>query len=219
MSASQTPAQAKRPSRMQERDVELLYEVGCLRHVPRVWRQFGGPNVANVAEHTLRVAWITQVLATQEGADVARAVQLALVHDLGKSRAGDAHWLNRAFTQRNQAGAVAATVAGTSVEASNTALFQEFVDGQTAEANIVKDADNLDADLEFAEQRANWSFAEAERSVRESVFASKLHTESARRLWRQILKSRPDSWYVNEYEAMRQGGTIGAAEPTSPRQR
>lgn len=133
------------------RDLQLLYEVDCLRHLPRVWRQFGGPNVANVAEHSLRVMW-------------------------PKSR--NWHW----YMILVRAGLVTATVAGTSVADRTNQLYEEFAAAETPEAKIVKDADNLDADLEFAERRSNWTFADTQRAA------------------------------VREYESLRQAGTVGAAE-------
>ena len=64
------------------RDIDLLFEVGSLRHVDRTWRQFGGVPYANVAEHTLRVAFVAWSLAALEGADPGRVVQMAMIHDL-----------------------------------------------------------------------------------------------------------------------------------------
>jgi len=46
-----------------KRDVEFLFEVGTLRLIDRTWRQFGGANFANVAEHTFRVMWIAALIA------------------------------------------------------------------------------------------------------------------------------------------------------------
>ena len=52
------------------RDVEFLFEVGCLRHVPRTWKQFLGVDFHNLAEHHFRVMWLSLILANKENADI-----------------------------------------------------------------------------------------------------------------------------------------------------
>ena len=194
------------------RDLDFLYEVGTLRFMDRVWKQFHGPNVANVAEHTLRVTWISQILAAREGADMARVLQMAMVHDLGKTRAGDAHWVNRSYLKRDEKAAIADTAKNTSIEAEANSVWTEFKAGETLEAKIVKDADNLDADLELRERREDWHFARTEDDIRLAVFEKKLHTASAKQLWKEIQESDPHRWYVDIYHTPQQLGEIGAAE-------
>jgi putative hydrolase of HD superfamily len=194
------------------RDLDFLYEMGTLRFIDRVWRQFHSPNVANVAEHTLRVCWTAEVLAAREGADRGRVVRMAMVHDLGKTRAGDAHWLNRAYLKRDETKAIADSTAGTSVEDDAKALWKEFKAGETLEAKIVKDADNLDVDLEFRERREDWHFARTEDDIRKKVFEDKLFTASAKQLWEEIQASDPHRWYVDVYHTPEQLGEVGAAQ-------
>jgi putative hydrolase of HD superfamily len=194
------------------RDLDFLFEVGALRFKDRVWVQFHRPNVANVAEHTLRVAWIAQLLAAREGADVGKVLQMAMVHDVGKSRAGDAHWLNRAYIKRDESKAIADTTANTSVGPVSNELWKEFKAGGTIEAKIVKDADNLDVDLEFRERRDDWNFARREDHVRRNVFEHKLYTDSAKELWQEIQSSDPHRWYVEVYDELAKSGAVGATE-------
>jgi putative hydrolase of HD superfamily len=194
-----------------QRDLDFLYEVGCLRHMDRVWVQFQRPNVANVAEHTMRVAWIAEVLAHREGADVGRVVRMALVHDLGKSRAGDGHWINREYMKRDETKAIAATVRATVMEAATNELWTEFKTARSLEARIVKDADNLDTDIELHERQDEWRFGKEMGSVRRRVFEQKLFTESAKQLWQQVQESDPHRWYASEFNRLG-GEEVGAAE-------
>jgi putative hydrolase of HD superfamily len=194
------------------RDVELLYELGTLRFMDRAWVQFGGPNVANVAEHAFRVAWIAQILAIREGADVGRVLQMALVHDLGKTRAGDAHWLNRSYVKRDEGKAIAAATGATTMADSGPPLWAEFKAGETLEAQIVKDADNLDVDLEFCERREDWPFARTNGDIRQAVYERKLQTKTAKQLWRAVQGSDPAHWYVEVFHTPEAIGKLGAAE-------
>jgi 5'-deoxynucleotidase YfbR-like HD superfamily hydrolase len=195
-----------------ERDLELLYELGTLRYMNRVWKQFGGPNVANVAEHTLRVAWIAQILAVRERADVGKVLRMALMHDLGKTRAGDAHWLNRAYVKRDEGNAIAASTTDTAVADDAPVLWDEFKAGKTLEAKIVKDADNLDVDLEFRERREDWPFARTNDDIRQAVYTKKLRTNTAKQLWQDIQTSDPSHWYVEVFHTPEAIGELGAAE-------
>jgi putative hydrolase of HD superfamily len=197
---------------MEKRDLDLLYEVSAMRFIDRNWVQFHRPNVANVAEHSFRVAWIAQILALGEGADVGRVLQMALMHDVGKSRAGDGHWMNRMYMKRDEAKAIADTTYATSVEQQAKALWNEFKSGETLEAKIVKDADNIDVDIEFRERREDWHFARTEDDIRRKVYETKLQTASAKQLWEQIQTSDPHDWYVRIYHTPNQIGEVGAAE-------
>ena len=137
---------------------------------------------------------------------------MAMMHDAGKSRAGDAHWLNRAYLKRDEGKAIADATAGTSIEAESQKLWKEFKEAETLEAKVVKDADNLDADLEFRERQEDWHFARRMEALRRQVFERKLFTHSAKQLWREIQGSDPHGWYVDVYHKPQQLGEVGAAE-------
>ena len=139
----------------QKRDIELLYEVGCLRFLQRNWRQFLNADFSNEAEHSYRVAWIAMVLAKHEGVkDLGKVVRMALVHDLGESRSGDVHYISRMYTTRDEELAIKDVFSGTVLEKEMTELWHEYEERKTIEAKIVKDADNLDVEFELKEQEA-----------------------------------------------------------------
>jgi putative hydrolase of HD superfamily len=176
------------------RDVELLHEVGSLRRVARTWVQFTGAPMANVAEHTLRVAWIAMVIARREGADAGRCVQLALVHDLAETRTGDVHYLSRMYVERREDDALRDAVAGTSLQDDAVALWDEYHAQESLEARVVKDADNLDCDLELTETPDTALIASLEprrRQVRE-----RLHTDTARALFDAVYAEDPHAWHT-----------------------
>lgn len=177
-----------------ERDVALLHEVGSLRRVARTWVQFTGAGMANVAEHTLRVAWIAMAIARREGADAGRCAQLALVHDLAETRTGDVHYLSRMYVERREDEALADAIAGTSLQDDVAALWDEYHAQESAEARIVKDADNLDCDLELTETPDAAFVASLEptrRQVRE-----RLYTDTARALFDAIYAQDPHAWHT-----------------------
>jgi putative hydrolase of HD superfamily len=179
-----------------ERDMELLYEIGTTRHIARTWHQFCGINFANLAEHTLRVMWIALIIAKHEKADCSKVIQLALVHDLPETRTGDVNYLTRMYVDRKEEIAVEDMLAGTSVKGEIDALWREYKAQESLESWIVKDADNLDCDFELTEQASiGTNFLETLRPTREKVFY-KLHTETAKHLFKALQSSDPHSWHL-----------------------
>lgn len=139
----------------QKRDLELLYEVGCLRFLQRNWRQFLNADFSNETEHSFRVAWIAMILASYEKVkDIGKVVMMALVHDFGESRSGDVHYVSRQYTSRDEKMAVKDIFSGTTLQKDMVSLWKEYEERKTLEAKIVKDADNLDVEFELKEQES-----------------------------------------------------------------
>ncbi|KJE19566.1 putative HD superfamily hydrolase [Frankia torreyi] len=187
------------------RDIDFLYEIGTMRHIVRTWMQFGGLNVANVAEHTLRVAWISSVIAKREGADVGRCALLALAHDLCETRTGDVNYLTRMYVDRNEMLAIKDISQGTSLADDLLDLWAEYEEQKTLESRIVKDADSLDCDLELSELSSTGAdMSQALCKTRERA-AEKLRTESGRALYAVIAASHPHAWHLGTRNRLTSG--------------
>lgn len=181
------------------KDLDLLYELGTLRFIPRAWKQMLGGNFANLAEHHFRVAWTAMILAKMEGqGDTGKIVKMALVHDLAESRTGDAHYMSRLYVERNEAAAIHDTLQGTSLEKEMLELWEEYEKLESIEAKLVKDADWLDVDLELREQAMNGNQLEEHFKIhRAEAMLPRLKTESGKKMFEQILKSNPHNWHLN----------------------
>lgn len=179
-----------------KRDLELLYEVGCLRFLQRNWRQFLNADFSNETEHTFRVIWTALVLAKHEGVrDLGKVVQMALVHDIGESRSGDVHYVSRQYTERDEKLAVKDVFEGTSLDKEMLAIWKEYEERKTIEAKIVKDADNLDVEFELKEQEAKGEqIGKYWRDARKIVYQN-LFTKSAQKMWKEIQSSNPHDWH------------------------
>ena len=182
---------------MKEKDLDFLYEMGTIRFIQRTWRQFLGANFANLAEHTYRVAWIALMIAKREGVeDTGKVLKMALVHDITESRSGDVHYLSRQYVDRHEEVAIEHMLKDTTLSEEFIALWKEYEKRDCIEAKVVKDADNIDIDLELAEQRSNgcelWkTFSEIRKRVRSAM----LYTETAKKIWDKIYESDPHSWH------------------------
>lgn len=190
-----------------QRDLEFLFEIGCLRFVQRTWRQFLNPNFANLSEHTLRVIWIALTIAKHEKVeDTAKVIKMALVHDLSESRSVDVHYVSRQFADRHEEEALENTLEKTAVEDEYMSLWREYEKRDCIEAKIVKDADNLDVDFELKEQEARgFTLKHDIQSMRNHVGATKLYTKTAQKMWKQIQKANPNDWHFNSVNRFNSG--------------
>lgn len=178
------------------RDLELLYEIGSLRFINRAWKQFLGPDFANLADHHFRVAWIAMLLCKMEGqGDSGKIVKMALVHDIAESRTGDAHYISRQYTKRDEQKSINDILYSTGLNEEMLALWHEYEERKTIEAKIVKDADWLDVDLEIQEQKAVGRKHMKAWDDNRKIVAQLFYTNSAKKLWKAIKKSDPVDWY------------------------
>jgi putative hydrolase of HD superfamily len=187
------------PSPMLHRDIEFLYEIGTLRYSMRTWNQFLNPNCQNLTEHTLRVLWIALILAKHEGVtDTAKVIKMAIVHDVSESRSVDVNYLSRQYAKRDEDNAIRDTLDGTALKDEFVAIWEEYEKKDCLEAQIVKDADYLDVELELKELEAMGNrLGKALQPTRQKIVESKLYTQTARKMWREIQDSDPHSWHMS----------------------
>jgi len=181
-----------------QRDIEFLYEIGSLRNVPTGWKQHIGMDCANDLEHTLRVAFIALILARHEGGvDEAKILKMALVHDLPEARVADHSYVQKVYvTDIDEDGAARDMFNGTSIP-DYLEIFREYEARSCLEAKIVKDADNLDVEIELKELEERGSKIPAKlKPFREKVRLEKLYTASAQRFWDTLQTSDPASWHL-----------------------
>jgi putative hydrolase of HD superfamily len=128
--------------------LDLLLEVQALDRIPRsgyVLRGVADPE--SVTEHTWHVLLLVWMLGPRiEGIDVHRAMEIALVHDLAELRIGDlprtsSHYFPAGAKKEAEAAAMADVLAP--VAARALPLFEEYQQGTTPEARLVKACDKL----------------------------------------------------------------------------
>lgn len=179
------------------RDLDLLFEIGSLRNVVRGWQQHLGTDCASVLEHTTRVAWLAMIIARREGGcDEGKVLKMALLHDLAETRTSDHSYVQKVYVSADEKLATDDALAGTAV-AGLAEVLAEFEAQQTLEAKVVKDADNLDIDIELRELAERGSQLPAKWAPnRRKVRDTKLHTEAARQLWDATQTADPAAWHL-----------------------
>lgn len=180
------------------RDIEFLYEVSSLRHLPRTWQQQLGLDVANDLEHTMRVIWLSLLLARREAfKNEEKIIKMALVHDIAETRTGDFNYMHKVYVKADEAKAASHLFAGTSLVDFDTKILSEYIRRRSLAAKIVKDADNLDVDFELRELANQGSLMLTKwRKTRQMVRDKKLYTKSAKMLWDELDKVDVADWHM-----------------------
>ncbi len=181
-----------------KRDIEFLYEVGSLRNVQRRWRQQLAVDCENDLEHTLRVVWLALILARKEGEeDEEKVMKMALVHDVAESRTIDFNYIHKLYAKADGQKAARDIFAGTSLEDFFLEVLNEYEARKSPAAKIVKDADNLEADLELRElEERGLKLPDKWRKSRKRVRDERLYTDSARQLWDELDKVDVSAWHL-----------------------
>jgi putative hydrolases of HD superfamily len=181
-----------------KRDISFLYEVGSLRNVQRTWRQSLGVDCANDLEHTVRVMWLALILARREGiSNEEKVLKMALAHDIAETRTGDQNYTQAVYVKADEDRAIKDVFFGTSLEDFDTDILKEYKARVTRAAQVVKDADNLDVDLELRELAERGSkLPEKWREFRQNIRDEKLYTESARTLWDALDEVDVSEWHI-----------------------
>ncbi|MDD2913514.1 MAG: HD domain-containing protein [Candidatus Paceibacterota bacterium] len=184
--------------KINKRDVELLFEIGCLRHMQRSWKRFFNPDVANNTEHIFRVVWTSLLISEYENAgDKEKILKMAIVHDITESRTGDVDYLSRQYVERKEDNAIKDILKDTVFEKEFISIWKEYEEKKTIEAKIVKDADNIDVELELSELKAKGHpLGKIWTTQRKKLVYTKLYTKSAKKLWEEIHKSKVSDWHL-----------------------
>ncbi|KKR21520.1 MAG: Metal dependent phosphohydrolase [Candidatus Moranbacteria bacterium GW2011_GWA2_39_41] len=180
----------------ENRDVEFFYEIGQLRLINRMWRRFFQSETSNVAEHTLRVIWIALAIAKKEGVKNEEVImKMALVHDITESRTGEVDYISRQYAVLKEDMAIKDMLGDTILEEDFLEIWGKYEKRDSIEAKIVKDADNLDVNLELMEQQIQ-TIADKFLKPRNISVRPKLFTETAKKYWDAIEKSDVHDWHV-----------------------
>lgn len=180
-----------------KKDIDFFYEIGSLRKVPRAWQQVLSGKVQNIAEHIFRTTMIAWTIAIAEKADTQKVIKMCLIHDIAESRTGDIAFMHRDYVTRHEELAETHIFEDTLLDKEAQIILKEYNARQSLESKIVKDADNLDVDLELKElARIGDSAAIGmQKDHRPVIRAEKLYTKTAKKMWDEIQKTDSNTWH------------------------
>lgn len=176
--------------------IKFLFEVGMLKKTPRSGYQFLGSGQESVAEHSFRTAVIGYMLSLEEAqADPLKITLMCLFHDLPEARTGDLNYVNKRYVQVDEEKAFRDLAKGLPCRDDILALNQEFNQGESLEAKISKDADQLDLILELKEQQ-DLGNKYATEWLKYAV--QRLDTGNAKAMASEILETDSTEWWFEK---------------------
>lgn len=177
---------------------DFLFEVGMLKRTPRSGFQFLGTGKETVAEHSLRTAVIGYVLARMSGELAGdRVILMCLMHDITEARTGDLNYVNKKYVVADEEAAARDMTENLPFGREIRELLAEFSDGNSAEADCARDADQLEMILQLKELGDLGN-----RYSQEWIATAlkRLRTENGKRLARSILNTDFSGWWFKEKE-------------------
>jgi putative hydrolase of HD superfamily len=182
-----------------KKEIDLMYEIGSLKNVQRGWRQHMGMDVATILEHSFRVMYIALILARMEKVkNEEKIMKMVLIHDMAETRVSDLSYVQKVYVNADEERAVKDMFEGTILADLERDILHEYEERKSIESKIVKDADNLDIDIELKELSTRGArLAKEWPKFRKMIRDKKLYTKSAKKLWDIIQKSDPHDWHVN----------------------
>lgn len=176
-----------------ERIAELLFQAYQLKHTLRTGYQFLGIGRESVAEHSFATTFIAFILSQLEPqADSRRLMAMCLVHDLPEARTGDLNYVQKMYVQADNGKAVADTVVDLAFGTELAELMEEFETGQTLEAQLAYDADQLSFIIEL-KALADKGYAPPTSWLPNVV--ARLKTDPGKSLGSTLLAMPADNWW------------------------
>lgn len=138
--------------------LDFFQTVGKLKTIKRTgWINHKIPNPESVADHSFRTAVLAMVLAPKLGVNVEKAIKMALVHDIGEAKIGDVVTMQGKQTLATQSEKLELEAAAfkqifSLIDGDQfVSLFNEFEEGVTKEAKLVKELDKLEMAMQAYE--------------------------------------------------------------------
>jgi len=173
----------------------FIYETGIHKQTPRSGFWFLGSGEQSVAEHLFRTALIAYALAhITPGVDKGKVVLMALTHDLGEGRTGDLNYVHQRYGRLAERRALEDLASDVPFGEELLALFNEEQERVTVEANLVKDADQMEwiASLREEEVKGN---SKAKAWI--AIAAKRIKTPAGKKITKKLLTMHPDSWWFD----------------------
>ncbi|MFC1534427.1 HD domain-containing protein [Thermodesulfobacteriota bacterium] len=176
--------------------INFLFEVGMLKKTPRTGYQFLGSGQESVAEHSFRTAIIGYIMSQQEPeADSRKITLMCLFHDLPEARTGDHNYVNKRYVTVDEDMAMEDMTREIPSGDEIISIINEFNTGESIEACISRDADQLDLIMELKEQKdlgnryaEDWLYYAIKR----------LLTKSGKKMAQEILKTDSTDWWFDK---------------------
>ncbi len=174
----------------------FLFEGAMLKRTWRTGYAFLGQGRESVAAHTFGTMLCAFTLGRgDEEVDLEKLLLMCLVHDLPEARMGDANAVHKRYLERKEEKAVAHMVRDLPGGREIARLIEEFNKGESREAILARDADQLDMLISLKEHLDTGS---RDAAIWIPYVEARLKSTEAKELARRILQEHWASWWMRE---------------------
>jgi putative hydrolases of HD superfamily len=180
-----------------EHIANLLFEVRILKDIVRSGYAFLGSGKESIAEHSFMTAFICFAMAKMDpDIDCEKLVTMALVHDLAETRTGDLNYVEKKYCKVNEEKAISHLIKHIPFGNDIKTLVDEFNSGETKEAKLANDADQISFILELKKLNDLGSKG-PEKWL--PVILKRLKTITGKQIAENIMDTGWDEWWMNGY--------------------
>lgn len=175
----------------------LLFEVRILKDIVRSGYAFLGNGRESIAEHSFMTTFICFAMAKMEPeVNLERMVTMALVHDLAEARTGDFNYVEKKYSKTDEAKAISHLIKDIAFGKDIEKLIAEFNSGETREAQLANDADQLSFILELKKQ-SDIGAKGPDKWL--PVVTGRLKTGLGKQIAQSLMETDWDEWWRNDY--------------------
>ncbi len=175
----------------------LLFEAKMLKNIPRSGYHFLGAGEESVAEHSFVITFVAYVMSElAPEADAFRLIRMCLIHDLPEARIGDLNYVQKNYVTPDEARAVRDATQDIPFGRTIADLLREFNEGQTLEARLAHDADQLAFILDL-KALSDIGYDPPRRWL--PVLQERLTTDIGKQIARNIIETDWDEWWLKNY--------------------
>lgn len=185
----------------------FLFEAGMLKRTPRTGFQFLGSGAESVAEHIFRTVYIGYTLGKMtKNVDTDRLIKMCLFHDLPEARTGDLNYVNKKYVRADTGKAVEDLASTIPFGNEIKELIEEFEKGESIEAQLAHDADQLELILalkeykdvgnKYADEWLEYALKRLKTNIAQQLAQTILETDSS--LW--WFSDKSDWWVTGKGE-------------------
>jgi putative hydrolase of HD superfamily len=175
----------------------LLFEANHLKKISRSGFAFLGTGKESVGEHIFSTTFIAYIMTQLEpSVDALRLISMCLVHDLPETRTGDINYFQKKYVTADTTSALADMVNETTMDAAIADLVSEFDHGESFEAKLAKDADQIALILEL-KTLADIGSDPPKKWLPHVL--KRLQTDTGKQLAENIIQTDWDAWWLKNY--------------------
>ncbi|MDA8138889.1 MAG: HD domain-containing protein [Desulfobacteraceae bacterium] len=177
-----------------QRVAQFVFEAAFLKHIQRSGYQFLGAGRESVAEHVYVTTMIAFVFSRLEpNADAQKLITMCLVHDLPEARMGDLNYVQKRYVEAHEAAATHDACHGLPFGDQIQALLTEFNAGQSLEAQLARDADQLALVVDLKSLK-DLGYPSPQKWLPHVL--DRLQTQTARDLAAELMRTPQDEWWM-----------------------